>query len=110
MTAKRKVIPASVDADSSVRTAIERAISGASNSDEIFKDIPLVEAALETDKIIISLDENARHAFSELAQQIPELRTIVWINPANPSEEAITWLHEGASRQKLRLLGSLQHP
>jgi hypothetical protein len=110
MTAKKKIVTATVDADSRIRTAIERAIGDAISSDEILKDIALVEAALETDKIIISLDENARHAFSELAQQIPELRTIVWINPANPSEQAIAWLQQGANRQKLRLLGSLQHP
>jgi hypothetical protein len=55
------------------------------------KDLPLIEAALRTDEIVVSLDEQARAAF-----QIRELSTITWVNPVREREQMKGWLEEGA--------------
>ena len=55
------------------------------------KDLPLVEAALRTDNIVVSLDERARGAF-----QLRELSVIVWVNPVRESLQMEPWLEQGA--------------
>jgi hypothetical protein len=69
------------------------------------KDLLLIEAALKTDKIIVSLDEIVRKLFDKAAEQVEELRIIVWVNPAKLDEQAIFWLESGAPAEKERMLG-----
>ena len=71
----------------------------------MLKDIHLVEAALETDKTVISMDETARLCFHEVAQKIAVFKQIVWVNPSKDDELCIEWLQNGAEREKERLLG-----
>jgi hypothetical protein len=81
---------------------------------EIVKDICLLEAALATDKIVISLDDNtARKYFSQAAQQIQSLKDslkdIVWVNPDHvEQEQPIAWLAKGAPYEENRTLGQYQ--
>ncbi len=56
-----------------------------------FKDLPLIEAALRTDNIVVSLDERAREAF-----QLLELSVIIWVNPVRESLLMEPWLEQGA--------------
>lgn len=78
--------------------------------EEMTKDLCLIEAALATDKIVISLDENtARKFFSEAAAKIDELKDIVWVNPDQVEEEQpLLWLEKGAMAQSDRLLVNYQ--
>jgi hypothetical protein len=70
------------------------------------KDILLLEAALETDRRIVSLDENtARKYYTQAAKTIPKLREIVWVNPDKPEERPIEWLQSGAPADDWRMLG-----
>jgi len=68
----------------------------------------LIEAAIATDRIVISLDDNtARRFFGRVAVQVDELKEIVWVNPAKIEEEKpIEWLEKGAEAQSDRLLGN----
>ena len=74
---------------------------------QIVKDIHLLEAALASDKIVVSLDENtARKYFDNAAQTIVDLQKITWVNPDRIEEETpIAWLKDGAKPEKKRLLG-----
>jgi hypothetical protein len=70
------------------------------------KDILLLEAALATDRRIVSLDENtARKYYTLAAKTILKLREIVWVNPDKPEENPIEWLREGAPADDWRMLG-----
>lgn len=69
------------------------------------KDLLLIEAALVTDKIIVSLDERVRKLFRQAAEQVEELRNIVWVDPAKSEEQAISWLENGATAEPERMLG-----
>ena len=76
---------------------------------QVKKDIHLIEAALATDKIVVSLDDKtARRFFTQAAHEIEELRelkAIAWINPDKPEETPIAWLKGGANPEPERLLG-----
>lgn len=56
------------------------------------KDVLLISAATATDRIILSLDDNARRHFAAAATDIPLLRDIVWMNPAGDFENLTNWL------------------
>jgi hypothetical protein len=76
---------------------------------QVKKDIHLIEAALATDKIVVSLDDNTARRFFTLAAQeveeLSELKAIAWINPDKPEESPILWLKGGANPEPERLLG-----
>jgi hypothetical protein len=72
----------------------------------MLKDCLLVEAAIVTDRSIISLDETVRSLFSGVAQELRTLRRIVWINPDKEDEQSIIWLKNGAKLERKRFLGS----
>ena len=65
----------------------------------------LLEAAIATDGIVISLDEKAREPFKKAAKTIKELRMIMWANPDKPEEEVLIWLADGVAIETKRQLG-----
>ncbi|HAE81912.1 MAG TPA: hypothetical protein DDW33_14090 [Ktedonobacter sp.] len=73
--------------------------------DAMFKDIHLIEAALQADRIVISMDETVRGYFREVTQKVVELRQIAWVNPCKSEETALEWLQDGAELERERLLG-----
>ena len=82
----------------------------ADNEDEIEvmqKDFHLLEAALETDKTVISLDETVRELFAEASQRVGEIRDFIWVNPDRTAEEEpIIWLKNGAPSEAHRQLSA----
>ena len=73
----------------------------------MLKDFHLLGAALETDQIIISLDETIRGLFKRASQQVGEIRNIIWINPDKTTEEQpILWLQNGAPPEAHRRLSA----
>lgn len=71
------------------------------------KDLHLLEAALVTDKTIISLDETVRTLFAQTSQQVSEIRDIIWVNPERTTEEQpIDWLQSGAPPEAHRQLSA----
>jgi hypothetical protein len=104
MTARRKVHRLGEVLDKVLRGRIERVIAGEKNAEAVRKDYRLIEAALATDRIVISLDESARELFATAAPKVGELRLIVWVNPERSEEEPILWLDNGARSEKKRLL------
>lgn len=71
----------------------------------MLKDVHLLEAALATDCVVISLDEKVRKLFNELSQKIGSLKQIAWVNPTNTDEQTTEWLDNGAEVEKHRQLG-----
>jgi hypothetical protein len=55
------------------------------------KDLHLIEAALATDKIVISLDDRARAELS-----VPAAADVMWIHPVDEGGRIIYWLNKGA--------------
>ncbi len=64
------------------------------------KDLHLIEAALATDRIVVSLDERARR---ELA--VDASKDIVWVNAVLEGGHAVYWLRNGAPDKEEWKLG-----
>ena len=69
------------------------------------KDAFLLEAAqTNTDRMVIALDEIARGLFRELAEELPRIHKIVWVNAALEEDSALEWLKSGAKPEPRRRL------
>jgi len=112
MVARRKLefldIPDNEELENKIYIIIETVTGSDKQQIEMIKDLRLIEAAIATDKIVISCDDNtARKFFSRAALQVDELKDIVWVNPTKVEEEKpIEWLEKGAEAQSDRLLGN----
>ena len=63
------------------------------------KDLHLVEAALATDKIVISLDDLARAELS-----VHAAAGVMWVHPVDEGGHVVYWLNKGAEpRDEWRL-------
>lgn len=106
MVSKRKLIPLR---DIYINEELWSQIEGAADTDKkraaMIKDLCLIEAAIVTDKVVVSLDDNtARSLFAQAANKIETLGNITWVNPDKPEEEPIDWLNNGAQPDEARLL------
>jgi len=108
MEARKKVHYIESAFNNEFREKIVQALLGTKSSayEAVQKDFLLVEAALATDKIIVSRDDTVRELFSLTASSVGELRPIVWANPEKESETIIPWLEKGAKPERERLLSS----
>lgn len=87
--------------------AIEATAVREEDINAMLKDFHLLGAALETDQIIISLDETIRGLFKRASQQVGEIRNIIWVNPDKTTEEhPIAWLQNGAPPEPHRRLSA----
>ena len=59
---------------------------------EIAKDLHLVQAALATDRVIISGDRRARDTYRIACRRVRELGPICWVNPAVHGDILLPWL------------------
>ncbi len=84
MTSKAKV-----EAVADVQNEQLRAEAPATRSAQ--KDLHLIEAALVTDRIVISLDDTARVELS-----VPAAAEVMWVHPVDEGGHVIYWLNKGA--------------
>jgi hypothetical protein len=68
------------------------------------KDCHLIEAALDSDRTVTSLDDTVRELLAHACDAAAELRDIVWVNPNHPRETPIEWLRDDAPSQAERTL------
>jgi hypothetical protein len=69
------------------------------------KDTHLIEASLESDFRVVSLDEGARAIFRKVAPSVGPLRPVLWANPTKEEDHIIEWLEGGAKDEEVRQLG-----
>lgn len=106
MYARKKVDRVEAGGDSALRRQLEACGAGPREISAMAKDLHLVEAALGSDRIVVSRDDTVRRLFSAYAASLAGLRQIVWVNPDLPEEEALTWLEGGAKSERGRRLGA----
>ncbi len=87
-----------------LRAKLEETAAGENQIEKMRKDFHLLEGALETDQIIISLDETIRRIFARATQRVGEIRDIIWVNPDHTEEELLVWLQNGAPPEDHRKL------
>lgn len=91
--------------DDDLRNCISGSTHNASTIAAMLKDVHLLEAALATDKTIISRDKKCRRYFKEAASSVLRIAEIAWANPELPEDNAVAWLQHGAPNEKERQLG-----
>ena len=96
MTAHKKVVDTCGTDVPDLRTRIDRCGLREKQRAAIRKDIHLVEAALLTDRIVISGDDSVRHLFRTVSARVGVLKSVVWVNPAEEPERLQDWLKQGA--------------
>lgn len=104
MTSRRRVLNVSVHAASTVRARVESTAASLKDREAISKDCLLIEAALEADRIVLSLDETVRVLFARATLKVVEMRDIVWVNPTIEDEQCDAWLTAGAKFERQRML------
>jgi len=109
MSARKKVIRAEAYQDANLRARLFQLAPSKAVRDAIEKDVHLIEAALQHDRIVLSRDEAMRQILGEAASEIRELRRILWANPALETDGVLLWLEQGAKTEAARRLGAA-HP
>jgi hypothetical protein len=106
MVARKKVCRVESVVDAGLREELRRSTTSERDCDAMLKDAPLIEAALRTDRLVVSLDETVRSLFARAAEQVRVLDSIAWVNPDKTKDQTISWLEANAERERSRLLGS----
>ena len=86
MYAKRKVVR--INPISEAQTKVDNATITLKEKGIASKDAHLIDAALFTDKVILSNDDNARLVFCKMSGRYKELQSIRWFNVVNHNKEA----------------------
>jgi len=105
MVSRRKAVHVSTESGAGIEEAISSSGESPSGQTAMRKDRHLIDAALATDRRIVSLDETARRQFGQLATAAANLRKIVWVNPDCAQEGPLVWLRSGARLEPRRKLG-----
>lgn len=105
MMAQRRVCLIDAPADNELRSKVEQCASTEKKREVMLKDIHLIEAGFQADRIVVSMDETARYYFHEITHKVRILIHIAWVNPCRSEETPIDWLRNGAQLEKKRLLG-----
>jgi hypothetical protein len=105
MYARRKVVVLSKPRQSGkLRTAVLSTAEDEVEREALDKDLPLIEAALATDSIILSRDGKARGLFRQAARKVGKLRQVLWIDPVE-DDGWMTWLAGEGEMASDRFLG-----
>jgi hypothetical protein len=60
------------------------------------EDTHLLEAALATDRTVVSRDDTVRGLFCQACGTVKALRPVIWVNPVTQNEHTTEWLRTGA--------------
>jgi hypothetical protein len=106
MYARKKVDRFDIEADQALRARVSAAATSQEERDGMLKDLHLVEAALQADAPVVSLDEmTARVPLRSASRTVRRLRSVVWVNPTADDENTLEWLRNGAQSEASRCLG-----
>jgi len=103
MMARRKLMLLDVEERQDVRQSVELEDVTPEQKDAMLKDCHLIEAALQTDRQIISLDDTARKLFVGLSHRVADIQDVTWVNPVSDTEQVMTWLEGGQGETKWKL-------
>lgn len=106
MYARKKVCRLSKSENLDLWSKIESSVENDEDRLAMQKDFCLIEAAMATDWIVVSRDENARRLFNDAAKEIGELRNLMWVNPEKAEDQLISWLESGDEPEGEHRLGT----
>jgi len=105
MVARKKINPVSPEESKNLRQQIGLINIPHASKTAMLKDCHLIEAAIATERQIISLDATARELFSMASHNFKEIKDVSWVNPVHDSGKIMAWLNDGAPVQLKWQLG-----
>ncbi|MEN3330870.1 MAG: hypothetical protein V7641_235 [Blastocatellia bacterium] len=90
MVARRKLHIIEVAPDGNLREKISHVAARTQDGEAMLKDAHLIEAAIVTDRIVVSLDETVRVLYIAAALRVGEIRKILWANSDKIDEDCIS--------------------
>lgn len=69
---------------------------------EIVKDLHLLENALATDRVVLSMETNVFRLFSEHKKVLKVPQPVAWVNPTDDATACVDWIEAGAEVAKAR--------
>ena len=99
MMARKKLNLVSLEESEDLRQKIDLINIPQASKTAMLKDCRLIEAAIATERRVVSLDVVARKLFSAASHNIEEIKDVIWVNPVTDSELVMAWLKEGAPVQ-----------
>jgi hypothetical protein len=93
MVARKKVVRIDIEPSLDLRKTIDQVDTSEKNRQAMAKDVHLLEAALATDRKVLSLDDVVRTLFAKLCQQYSSIKLVLWLNPNTEAEQVIQWLN-----------------
>lgn len=104
MHARKKVVNVSATEDRRLREIISKNADSETTRKVMLKDAHLLEAAIEADRRIASLDDIVKNLFADACVKYKAVQTIGWVNPDKEFDEVLAWLELGAPLDKVRQL------
>ncbi len=104
MVAKKKLL--FIKPNEEVKNFVEVNIVESKQKEIASKDSHLVDAALFTDKIIVSNDDRARHVFCQFSLQYGLIKTVSWFNSVRDKDFLIQNLVKNNFIPDIYFLGS----
>lgn len=98
MVARGKLTARHVEEKQDLRQQVESENVTQKQKNAMLKDCHLIEAAISTDRQIISLDDTARKLFVGLSHSVTDIQDVLWVNPVSDAAQVIAWL-EGAPNE-----------
>lgn len=106
MFARKKVVLSDVPADGNFRQRVNASDLSEVEKRNAIKDCHLIESAWSADKVVVSLDEEAKGLFSRLVAAEARLGAVIWVNPDRNAQDQIAWLANGAPEENGKTLNS----
>jgi hypothetical protein len=102
-----KEVDLQTDRPKDLTHAINNSQLSASAKARMLKDEHLLDAALWTDKRILSMDNTVFNDFRELSNTVKKIGKILWLNPEIQTQECFSWLEASAPDKAEHRLGDI---
>jgi len=99
MVARKKLLLFDINERDDIRAQVNLATISQKQKAAMLKDCHLVESAIASDNRIISLDNVARDLFKN-SLDVPDVNSVLWVNPTDNAESVLVWLEKGALVRK----------
>jgi hypothetical protein len=100
MVARKKFLKVEIPQNQLLRNEIEQVALSHKQVEALYKDIHLIDAAVQLDNIVISCDQYLRDILEQVSGEVTVMKDVMYANPVSQTQEIIVWLQEGAGSEK----------
>ena len=87
-----------------MKNKILKTATSGEDHEAMAKDFHLLDTAIRTDRIVVSLDNTVLRLFVAATSTVGEIREVIWINPVETPDVVIKWLENDTPPEESRKL------